>query len=219
MAGPVAVVALGAVFIAWYLAGNELMRRRAHSLALWCREAAELSGQSPSTGPGQGLTILWLTNSAFRIDVQAPEPPLQAASFTGLVESLDVPMVWLWHRLRGRRDMVLLQLTLQRPPLRGLEVYRQPSLLAGDARHRVREQRWQETPLDGLQMAPAGAVTEEMARRLLGLLGAERPRLVRLSLRPQSPHLLLAVNLPRRDRPPPADFAALVRRLCTEAVS
>ena len=120
------VFVLGALLIGWYLVGNEVMRRRGRSLALWCKRALDPLGGRQA--------IQWITTQSFRLEVEGLKAPFVAGSLTGLVESLDVPVVWLANRANGRRDMVLLQLSLRQQPIWGLELYRPRSVLAADAR-------------------------------------------------------------------------------------
>src|ERR671933_2664414 len=96
-----ALILVGAVLLVWYLAGNELMRRRARRLALWSKRAVDPLGGRQS--------VRWLSQQAFRLEGEALRAPLQSVAVTGLVESMDVPMLWFFNRLRGRRDLVLLQ--------------------------------------------------------------------------------------------------------------
>src|SRR5919205_3958506 len=143
-----ALILVGGVLLVWYVVGNEVMRRRAHRLALWSKRGVDPLGGRQS--------IQWLTQQAFRLQVDEPRAPLRAATITGLVESWDVPMIWLWNRLHGRRDMVVLQLALREAPLWGFEVYRPGSILAGDARHFARQEGWEEASLDEFTVAAAG---------------------------------------------------------------
>lgn len=210
--GPLLVLGFGVLFVVWYVAGNELMRRRARRLATWCREATRPMGGT--------LAIRWLTNGCFQLEIRSPRPPFRSGTLTGLVESLDVVTVWLWNRWRGRRDMVQLQVVLDGRPIWGLELYRPRSLLAGDARHRAREERWQEQPLDDFRLASAGgAAPQELARRLLAALSGERENVVRLALRRQGAHLTLALNVPDADRLAPAAFYQLARDLAQITLS
>src|SRR5438132_5001253 len=181
-------VALGLLLVAWYWAGNELMRRRAHRLALWSKRVIDPLGGRQS--------IRWLGGQAFRLEVEEPKAPFRTLMLTGLVESWDVPMVWAWNRLHGRRDMILLQATLRSQPLFGLEVYRPGTLLAGDSRHLARQEGWAESPIDDLTVAGAREAPHAMARELLDELAPERSRLIRLAVRRQAPHLTLALNVP-----------------------
>jgi hypothetical protein len=201
---PVAL-GVGALLVVWYLAGNELMRRRAHRLALWTKRVLDPLGDQQ--------TIKWMGGQAFRLEVARPRAPFSTVSITGLIESWDVPIVWAWNRLRGRRDMVLLQATLRTQPLWGLEVYRPGTILAGDSRHSARQEGWTETALDGLAIAAAGDPPRRLALELLDLVSAERGRLVRLGVRRQVPHLTLALNVPDPARFEPDAARRLAERL------
>jgi hypothetical protein len=204
------VLAVGGFFLVWYIAGNELMRRRARRLALWSRGALEPAGGV--------LMIQWLALSAFRMEVREPRPPLQSGTLTGLVESWDVAPLWLWNRLRGRRDMVLLQCVLRRSPAFDFELYRPRSLLAGDVRHIVRREQWPEEPSEEFHMASPVADAYGIAGRLLAELGAQRDHLLRLAVRRRGTHLTLAMNLSNPAHVEPAGFYQLACRLA-EAVA
>jgi hypothetical protein len=200
-----ALVTLGAAFLVWYLGGNELMRRRAHRLAVWSKRAVDPFGGKQS--------VQWLTQQAFRLQVEAAKPPFKAATVTGLVESWDVPMIWLWNRLHGRRDMVVLQLGLREAPLWGFEVYRPGSILAGDARHFARQEGWEEASLDEFTVAAAGEAPRQLAARLVELLEQDRERLVRLAVRRQGAVLTVALNVADPNGFEPRRVAELARRL------
>src|SRR2546427_8010629 len=107
---------LAVIFLVWYLAGNELMRRRGSRLAIWCKRAADRIGSQQA--------IKWFTLHSFRLEIEQGSPPIRSAALIGLVESWDVPVIWLWNRLNWRRDMVLAQLMLTSQPMQGLELYR-----------------------------------------------------------------------------------------------
>jgi len=198
--------------LGWYFAGNELMRRRGKRLALWCKKAADPMGGR--------LAIRWLTHGSFQIEIPDPRPPFGFSSLTGLVESLDVPIIWLWNRSRGRRDMILLQLTLNQQPIWGLELYRPGSILAGDARQRARQDRWQEQDFDGFRLASAGgSAPRELAGRLMAVFGAEREQVVRIAIRRQGTHVSLALNVPDLKRLAPDVFHEMVREVARITLS
>jgi hypothetical protein len=201
---PVAL-GLGVLLVGWYLAGNEVMRRRAHRLALWSKHVIDPLGGKQS--------IRWLGGQAFRLEVEGPRAPFRSLMVTGLIEPWDVPMVWAWNRLHGRRDMVLLQATLRSQPLWGLEVYRSGTLLASDSRHFARQEGWAESPLEELTVAAAGEPPRRLAAELVQALDSERSRLVRLAVRRQGNHLTLALNVPDPARFDPTDVQRLAERL------
>ena len=200
-----AFVALGLILLAWYVVGNEVMRRRARTLALWCKRAVDPLGGRQA--------IKWLTHHSFRLEVEQLKAPFRSAAITGLTESWDVPMIWLWNRRRGRRDMVMVEVVLRQQPIWGLELYRPSSLLAGDARHMARREGWSEQPLEEFRVAPGDGAPRDLACQLLTELGEERVHLVRLAVRRRGTNLLLALNVPDPSRLPPAEFHRLVQRL------
>lgn len=199
------VLVLGALLIGWFVVGNEVMRRRGRSLAVWCKRALDPLGGRQA--------IQWITTQSFRLEVDGLRAPFTAGSLTGLVESLDVPIIWLANRANGRRDMVLLQLSLRQQPIWGLELYRPKSVLAGDARKYALEEGWTETVFDGLRLAAVGPGMEKVVRELTAELGDEATNLVRLAIRRRGLHLTLAMNIPDRSRLTPERFTEIVQRL------
>jgi hypothetical protein len=202
---------LGVILVAWYWAGNELMRRRAHRLALWSKRVIDPLGGTQ--------TIRWLGGQAFRLEVEGAQAPFRSLSLTGLVESWDVPMVWAWNRLHGRRDMVLLQASLNQQPMWGLEVFRAGTLLASDARLFARQEGWPESPLGDVIVAAPGDAPRQLASELLGLIDVERSRLVRLAVRRQGHHVTLALNVPDPASFDPTLFARVASEVAARIIS
>jgi hypothetical protein len=114
----------------------------------------------------------------------------------GLMESREMPFVWLWNRLRRRGDLLVVRADLQRRPTVGFELYDARSVVAGDARRAAEAAGWQpELGADGLWRALSGPAAATLAEQLLATLGPYRPRLERLAVRPQTPHLVVALSL------------------------
>ena len=204
--GVAIAVALGIFLLGWYFIGNELMRRRAHRLALWAKRVIDPLGGRQS--------IRWLGGQAFRLEVDNPKAPFNSVALTGLVESWDVPMVWAWNRLHGRRDMIQVQASLRIQPTWGLELFRPDSMLAGDARGLARQEGWGESLLDEFVVAAPSEAQVQLATGLVQVLASDRARLLRLAVRRQNPHLTLALNVAD-----PANFdAAEAGRLMTRVV-
>lgn len=201
----IAILAVG--LLVWYVAGNELMRRRGSRLAIWCKRAADPMGGKQA--------IKWFTLHSFRLEVDEAAPPLRSAALIGLVESWDVPVIWLWNRLNWRRDMVLAQLALISQPMSGLELYRPRAVLAGDAQHAARLEGWDEEPYEEFQIAPAAERSRELARQLLIDLAGQRQHLIRLSVRRRDTHLSLALNVPDPAAFHPEAFYDLLSRLAS----
>jgi hypothetical protein len=123
-------------------------------------------------------------------------------------------MTWLINRLNGRRDMVLVQLALRQQPIRGIELFRLRSLLAGDARELAAQEGWTTEPFEEFQLASMpGATPQRLASDLLAALGPRRADLLRLALRRRGLHLTLALNVPDRRRVQSAELTRVLEAL------
>ena len=195
----VPVLFLGAgTWIAWLLAGTLVNRRRAAAVSRWLYAEARPYGAK--------LYIRWITLAAFELTVPEARAPFRHLSLTGFLESREMPFVWLWNRLRGRGDLLVVRAELRQQPRWGLEVYRANGLLAGDARRAALAAGW--TPVigeDGREYADGGAGAAALRARALAALGAYAPHLERLALQREAPQLLvtLAIGWLRPGTAPP----------------
>lgn len=205
------VLGLGAILIVWFVAGNERMRRRGRSLAIWSKRALDPLGGRQA--------IQWITLHSFRLEVDGLKPPFTSGTMTGLVESWDVPFTWLINRLNGRRDMVLVQLAMRQQPIWGVELFRPRSVLAGDARHLATQEGWQTEPFEEFLLAsPVGASSQKLAGELLAALGPRRSDLLRLAVRRRGLHLTLGFNVPDRERVQPQDLTRTLQAVAGVAL-
>src|SRR5260370_42155447 len=109
------VFAIGALLIGWYVVGNEVMRRRGRSLAVWFKRSLDPLGGRQA--------IQWTTPQSFRLEVEGLKAPFGSGTLTGLVESLDVPVISLANNANGRRDMHLLERSLPHHPIWACQRY------------------------------------------------------------------------------------------------
>ena len=117
-----AVVTVSAIFFLWWLAGSLFNRRRSADLVKAVREAL------PALGEGAG--IRWFGSGAFQIDLSKPAAEFTRVQVVGLLEPRDIPLVWLYWRLRGRRDRLVVQADFRRPPRAGVSPATVPPWLA-----------------------------------------------------------------------------------------
>lgn len=214
-AGIYLVVAFAGVFIVWYFAGAYLTRRRLGSAARWVYRGLDVY-RDPRPDRTRA-SIKWLATNAFNIVLERPRAPLSEVVVTVLLQSRDMMTVWVFDRFTGRRDLVMLRFDLKRQPIWGIEIFRRRSLLAGDSRRTAKEEGWEVAASDdaALLAAHGGGKAGDLCRELLDALGDDRRHLVRLSVRRQSPHLTVAMDLPDPDASDPADLMRLCDRLAT----
>ncbi|BDG60972.1 hypothetical protein [Caldinitratiruptor microaerophilus] len=104
------VVFLAFALLGWWFVGNWLNRRRANALARVIYHAVPVLGQRATIRPvGSG-------SAGFHIEIQDPVPGVRWAALLCLLEARDFPLAWIYTRLRGRRDTVILRVDFATPP-------------------------------------------------------------------------------------------------------
>jgi hypothetical protein len=179
------VIALSVLVLAWYIVGQQRMRRRGMALLQWVRPGVAALGEEPK--------LQWLGGSAFRVTMARPAWPFRALTLTVVLEPREILFLWLVNRLRRRCDLLVVRGDLSRRPRLMLELFRNQGRSGAEAQAMVAAAQWPSEPFDpsGLRLAtpsPGGREALQAATRVLqGQLSA----LMRLSVRDTSPHILL----------------------------
>ncbi len=186
-----AVIALSILLVVWYVAGSWLNRRRAVSLLRWVREGVqELGGQA---------TMRWLgRTSGFQVSVKGAKRPFKRIEMMILLEPREVLLLWLFNRLRGRRDMMSFRADLRTRPKIELEIVPRRGGMAKKILKAIEEEAWAKGEIEDadLMVLLRGREVTPLAERLTPLLRECAPHILRLSLRKQSPHFLANLSLP-----------------------
>ncbi|HEX6989565.1 MAG TPA: hypothetical protein VF282_08855 [Bacillota bacterium] len=101
-------------FLVWWMAGAQFNRRRA-------AHVARLIGQAIRP-LGRGAAMRPLGNSAFRVDLERPAAGLEGLTLLCLLEPRDFPLAWLWMRIRGHRDRIVIKAAFDRPPAEAVQL-------------------------------------------------------------------------------------------------
>jgi hypothetical protein len=207
-AGTLALFFFAGGWVAWLFGGTLLNRRRAAALSRWAYRQAEPYGAK--------LQVRWTTLAAFELTAAEAKAPFRRLSLTGLLESREMPFVWLWNRLRGRRDLLVVRAEPRKRPLVGVELFGSRSVLAGDARRAAEQAGWSPTVgPDGLWRA--GNASAEQTERLLRALDAYAPYVERLAVRVEPPQIVVALSIGRVDLASAPPLGRCVARLAEAA--
>ncbi len=176
------IIGLSVLLVLWYPFGRQMNRRRGLQALRWLREGIRAyEGQA---------SVNWVGASAFRVDVQGALGPFKKVGMMVLLEAREMLLLWIVNRLRGQRDMLVIKGDLRLKPKSDLEVTRR-GWRAGRAMRALEKEGW---TVDRNGMLIALKRDAEIASRLRSAL-AEAPRLVRLSIRKRSPHLVANFHL------------------------
>lgn len=201
------VIGISALLIAGYIFGYYYNRQRAEQVLIWLRAGLESLGPVSAGGKLPGMA------SGGRLEVKHAIGRLRRAEAVYLLAPRENLFFWLFYRLQGKDDELILWLTFQVKPSYEVEVARR-----GD---RQFERRLKETGKKSFIVsdAPPGLAmavsphTKGAAEKVQAFLREYAPAVQRLSLRENKPHLFLRANLRALQSRPAADFLAALLAL------
>lgn len=177
--GQLIVIGLSIVLLVWYFGASVYNRRRGQALGRWLQTGLK------SLGGQAGYKWIGSSASGLQAIVSGARPPWKSAEAILLLETRELLPLWVFQRLTGRRDQLILKLALRQRMDGSLDAAPQVVPPAG----------WtQTTGPHGLHLTTdrAGAV---LVSRLTPFLDRYSPALRSLSVRPQEPQLILALNV------------------------
>jgi hypothetical protein len=196
--GSLLVIGLLAIMLAFAF-GTQRNIQRGNARLAWLQAALPALGRR--------TTLRWLGSTAVQLDLVDPAEPFREITILYVLEPRDVPLLWLFARASGRRDVLIFRASLKRAPLLDLEATEPASWIkAADEQEAA---AWPAVAFpDGvrataLRATALGAEASELAaaRRAWERLAEANDAVWRLSIRQTVPHLEVHVR--------PADAATI----------
>ena len=105
--GLAAIIGLCVILALWYGVGYLYNRQRGQRLFHWLEQGLDVLGGERESG--------WIGSpaSGARVNILHAAPPFRRLEITLLLENREVPLLWLFDRLRGRRDRLIIKATLR----------------------------------------------------------------------------------------------------------
>lgn len=202
------VIGICALLLLGYARGFYYNRRRASQIFAWLYEGLKTLGPVSVGEKLPGMA------SGGRLEVKPVSPPLKQVEAVYLLAPRENPLFWLFHRLQGRGDELILWVTFFSRPKQDVEIGR-----PGDRQLQSRLNDADKKKLNvspgphGLQIAleeKQGAPSDEKIHAFLARYGTGMSR---LALRENKPHLFVRANLRLLQNGPAAEFLAALRDL------
>lgn len=145
---------------------------------------------------GRRTTLRWLGSSAVQLDLVDVVEPFRSVTVLYVLEPRDVPLLWLFTRATGRRDVLIFRTSLRRAPQLDLEANVPAAWIkAGDADEAA---DWPAAAFpSGVTATAMGGADQSgvaAARRAWERLAAASDAVWRLSIRRTVPHLEVHVR-------------------------
>ena len=116
--GQYIVIALSALLLIWYFWANAANRKRGMETYRWLREGLE------SVGKLSDAEWIGASNMGARLTVKKAKQPFRRVETHYLLEPREFPPYWLFSRLRGKREEVVIKVHLRSAPKGGFEIRR-----------------------------------------------------------------------------------------------
>jgi hypothetical protein len=200
------VIGVCGILIAGYIGGYYYNRRRAEQVYAWLRRGLAAWGNMSAGERLGGLAV------GGRLKVAQPVRPFQRVDVIFLLEPRENLPFWLFHRLQGRRDELILKVNFRGTPTQEVEVARRNDR---EFRRRIAGQ-----PNDTFTLIPNSSGCEVALRgsnadpeKIQKFLEHYGKAVYRFWLRQDAPHLFLRAYLHRLEGEPAEVFFSTLREL------
>jgi hypothetical protein len=183
------VIALSAFLFIWYFAAISLNRKRSTAIFRWLRLALEAVGDISSAE--------WIgaSNMGARATVKKALKPFRRVEVHYLLEPREFPPYWLYSRLRGKRDAVVINFTLRTAPKGSFEIQRKTSFQNPQTDPDESASTWMLVSGDKFQVTTGGQHGERLIEAVEAFLADRSTSIESISLQPKAPHLVFHARL------------------------
>jgi len=202
------LVVLVAVVMGWFAFGVVWNIRHGNAVLRW------MQGGLPRLG--EKTTLRWLGSSAVELAIAKARPPFRRVELLLVMEPRDVPWFWLFARLRGRRDMLIVRGQLVTAPQFEFDLLSPGSWSERETINRSDARHWETEPLGDTNFrapAPTRSLSRRIAPDALEAARKVQPAVWRLSSRREFPQVELHVPLPHPRQTDARQFFDALRAL------
>ncbi len=200
-----------ALIMGWFAYGIVTNLRKGDKLVRWLRSGLPIAGEK--------TTFRWLGSSVAEMEIHKAKKPFRSLMTILVFVPRDIPWMWAWSMLRGRRDTIIFRAQLGTHPRADLELADPASWTGRGILQQLAARGWERRPYKDLQlMAPRGQldfaaeVLDQLAPAAWGLA----PHYWRFGLRRETPHLEVHLAMPDIRRVEAAGYFTALKKLAGE---
>jgi len=178
--GQLAIILICIILGIWFVVASIYNRRRGLLLAGWLQAGLR------SLGGKADYKWIGSAGSGLRASATDLAKPLKRLDAALLLETRELLPLWLFQRVTGRRDQLILRCALRHSVEARLDAAPRVSAPEG----------WSAAQLtSGLQLTTSGAAADQLTAALRPFLDQYSPALRSFSYRPEEPQIVLVLNL------------------------
>jgi hypothetical protein len=181
------------VMMVGYGVGRWANQQRSRQISDWLEPGLRSLGGMP--------TVQGISRSAFRFQVTSARRPFQTVTASVVLISREFLPTWLWERLNGRRDLLIVHVTFRQPPTLEAEIVDPDNELGRRGEAQAQEYGWPAgdlAPRWRLYHAPGTPFSR--VRAVADYVTSSPFAPWRVAVRRNAPHMLLSVPMPDLDQ-------------------
>jgi hypothetical protein len=176
-----------------YGVGRWTNQRRARQISDWLEPGLRSLGGMP--------TVQRVSGSAFRIKMTNANRPFRTVTVSVVLISREVLPVWLWERLSGHHDLLVVHVTFRHPPALEGEIINPGNELGRRGEAQAQELNWSSLDLPpGWRLYHAPDSPPSQLEAVAETVASSPFAPWRVALRRDAPHMLLSMSVPDLDR-------------------
>lgn len=206
----VMVALLSGVWYWFFLRRNQ---RKAFSIRDWI--------EASMAGEGQVLGIRWMTPSHFRTPLRLTSRMFHHASVQVEMSPHQMPLQWLWNRLKKRPEVIIFQADLDTPPAFSIDIQNFRSFARSDRSTPAGGPEWRFIRTRPFVVSSQTSWRKDLVGTMMSLAGSGNRDFLNISFRRNSPHF--SVTLPLEtiapDSPDREFMLDMMRELATRSAA
>ncbi|MGA2990593.1 MAG: hypothetical protein ABSD88_08965 [Candidatus Korobacteraceae bacterium] len=195
-------VAVAVLVVGWFAVGTQFNLYRGKKTLAWLQDGLKLLGDRTS--------LRWLGTAAVELKIQNAKEPFRNAEVVVVLEPRDVPLLWWYYRMRGRRDLLIVRGQLRVSPGADFEAFDPSTWSARGVESKLRFRNWNQIPVAPSPLIAYAAGNPPPAASLLQALADAGCQPVRVAIRRTDPNLEIHYRL--------NDIRNLPARVLVEAI-
>lgn len=180
-------VAVAVLVVGWFALGTQFNLHKGKKALEWLQDGLKLLGDKTS--------LRWLGSAALELKIQNAKEPFRQAEVVIVLEPRDVPFLWWFYRMRGRRDLLIVRGQLRVAPGAEFEALDPGAWSARGVESKLRFRNWNPIPVAPSPLIAYATGDPPPAADLLQALANAGCQPVRLAIRRAEPNLEIHCRL------------------------
>jgi hypothetical protein len=174
-------VAVSVLVVGWFAIGTQFNLHKGKKTLAWLQDGLKLLGDRTS--------LRWLGTAAVELKIQNAKEPFRQAEVVIVLEPRDVPFLWWFYRLRGRRDLLIVRGQLRAAPGAEFEAFDPNAWSARGVEAKLRFRNWNPIAVAPPPLVAYAAGNPPTVADLLQALAPAGCQPLRLAIRRSEPNL------------------------------